>query len=253
MTMRYPLYLTLVLGILASITTLQLEDPTQGPGTPAKKTTVKEAFGLTLKAGLWIFKTKFVVAVILFGMMFDGIIRTVITLSSQYYRMIELPESTFGLIGALVAMLGFIVPKLANKIAQNKGPAHAVAVTAGLSLTGLSGMSLFWPYAGLIPALITFSAMYFAGFFVSFYINRETPSDRRATVLSFKGLACNISYGFLGVLYALVLKIEKQGITSPDIENIVFVKTFFWFPVTLLIWFSALLVIYFIFLKEKPE
>ena len=253
MTMRYPLYLTLVLGILASITTFQLEDPNEGPGTPAKKTTVKEAFGLTLKAGLWIFKTKFVVAVILFGMMFDGIIRTVITLSSQYYRMIELPESTFGLIGSLVAMLGFIVPKFANKIARNKGPAHAVAITAGLSLTGLSGMSLFWPYAGLIPALITFSAMYFAGFFVSFYINRETPSDRRATVLSFKGLACNVSYGFLGVLYALLLKIEKQGITSPDIENIVFVETFFWFPVTLLIWFSFLLVIYFIFLKEKPE
>ncbi len=252
-TMRYPLYLTLVLGILATVTTLQLEDPNDSQGTPVKKTPVKEAFGLTLKAGLWIFKTKFVFAVMLFGMMFDGIIRTVITLSSQYYRMIELPESTFGLIGSLVAMLGFIVPKFANKIAQNKGPAHAIAVTAALSLTGLSGMSLFWPYAGLIPALITFSAMYFAGFFVSFYINRETPSDRRATVLSFKGLACNISYGFLGVLYALLLTTEKAGIASPDVENIVFVNTFFWFPVTLLLWLCALLVIYFIFLKEKPE
>ena len=252
-TMRYPLYLTLILGILASITTLQLEDPNERPGTHAKKTPVKEAFGLTLKAGLWIFKTKFVLAVMLFGMMFDGIIRIVITLSSQYYRMVELPESTFGLIGSLVAMLGFIIPKLANKLAQNKGPAHAIAITAGLSLTGLSGMSLFWPYMGLIPALITFSAMYFTGFFVSFYINKETPSDQRATVLSFKGLAYNISYGLLGVLYALLLKSEKEGITCPDIENIVFTETFFWFPVTLLLWFSALLMIYFIFLKETPN
>ena len=253
MTMRYPLYLTLILGVLAAVTTLQLEDQTEGPGLPAKRTPVKEAFGLTLKAGGWIVQTKFVFAVILFGMMFDGIIRTVITLSSQYYRMIALPESTFGLIGSLVAMLGFIVPKIANRLAQNRGPAHAIAVTAGLSLTGLTGMSLFWPYAGLLPALVTFSAMYFAGFFVSFYINQETPSDRRATVLSFKGLACNISYGVLGVLYALLLTSKKQGLTCPDIENVVFVDTFFWFPVTLLLWLCALLVIYFVFLKEKPK
>jgi MFS family permease len=251
-TMRFPLYLTLILGILAFITTLQLEDPNESPGIESKKTPVKEAFGLTLKAGLWILKTKFALSVILFGMMFDGIIRMVITLSSQYYRMVELPESTFGLIGSLVAMLGFIIPKIANTLAEKKKPAHAIAITAGLSLTGLSTMSLFWPYTGLIPALITFSAMYFTGFFVSFYINKVTPSDQRATVLSFKGLAYNISYGVLGVLYALLLKAEKEGIASPDIENAVFVETFYWFPVTLVLWFSGLLMIYFIFLKEDP-
>ncbi len=184
--------------------------------------------------------------------MFDGIIRMVITLSSQYYRMVELPESTFGLIGSLVAMLGFIIPKIANKLAEKKKPVHAIAITAGLSITGLSIMSLFWPYTGLIPALITFSAMYFTGFFVSFYINKVTPSEQRATVLSFKGLAYNISYGILGVLYALLLKAEKEGISSPDIENIVFVETFYWFPVTLVFWFSGLLIIYLMFLKEEP-
>jgi len=251
-TMRFPLYLTLVLGILAFMTTLRLEDPEARPGTESKKTPVKEAFRLTLKAGLWIFKTRFALSVILFGMMFDGIIRMVITLSSQYYRMVELPESSFGLIGSLVAMLGLVIPKIANKLTEKKGPAHAIAITAGLSVTVLSSMSLFWPYAGLIPALITFSAMYFTGFFVSYYINKVTPSDQRATVLSFKGLAYNISYGVLGILYALLLKAEKEGIVSPDIENIVFVETFAWFPVTLVIWFSALMMVYFIFLKEEP-
>ena len=43
MTMRYPLYLTLILGVLAAVTTLQLEDQTEGPGIPAKRTPVKEA------------------------------------------------------------------------------------------------------------------------------------------------------------------------------------------------------------------
>ena len=37
-------------------------------------------------------------------------------------------------------------------------------------------MNFFWPWVGMIPALITYGAMYFNGFFVSFYINRETSN-----------------------------------------------------------------------------
>ncbi len=252
-TMRFPLYLTLILGILAFITTLQLTEPSDASGDEAKVTPVKEAFAHTLKAGLWILKSKFVLSVILFGMMFDGIIRVAITLTSQYYRMIELPESTFGLIGSLFAMLGLVIPKIANKIAETKEPVHAIAITAALSLTGLTTMSMFWPYVGVIPALITFSTMYFTGFFVSFYVNKVTPSDQRATVLSFKGLAYNISYGILGVLYALLLKAKKEGLSSPDLENIVFIDTFSWFPATLVVWFISLSIIYLLFLRSKTN
>lgn len=252
-TMRFPLYLTFILAICACIATLKMKDPETGSSSlDVKSKQARQAFGLTLKAGLWIFKTPFALSVILFGMLFDGLIRMVITLSSQYYRMIELPESTFGLIGSLVAMLGLVIPKIAKKITERSTPSHALWLTAGLTVTGLATMSFFWPYTGLIPALITFSAMYFTGFFVSFYINQITSSDQRATVLSFKGLAYNISYGVLGILYALVLKIKKQGIQSEDIENIVFMGTFSWFPLTFIAWFLLLLVIYFFWLKKAP-
>ena len=253
-TMRFPLYLTLILAICAFITTLKMEDPNPNPcSTDIKKPRVRDAFSLTLKAGLWILKTPFALCIILFGMMFDGIIRMVITLSSQYYRMIDLPESTFGIIGSFVAMFGLVIPKMAKKIAENHSPSYALWITTGLSLTGLTFMSFFWPYTGLIPALITFSAMHFTGFFVSFYMNQVTSSDLRATVLSFKGLAYNISYGILGILYALVLKIKKQGLlqVEPD-ENILFMDTFSGFPITFIIWFLILLAVYFWGLK-KPS
>ena len=253
-TMRFPLYLTFILAICAFITTLRMEDPDSGPAASDIKTKqVRQAFSLTLKAGLWIFKTPFALSVILFGMLFDGIIRMVITLSSQYYRMIDLPESTFGIIGSFVAMFGLVIPKIAKKIAENHSPSHALWITTFLTATGLITMSFFWPYAGLIPALITFSAMYFTGFFVSFYINQITSSDQRATVLSFKGLAYNISYGVLGILYALLLKIKKQGLTSEDIENTVFIDTFSGFPITFIIWFFILLVIYVLWLKKSSS
>jgi MFS family permease len=252
-TMRFPLYLTFILSLMALFTTLKLEDIQPGESGDQKRLPVKEAFALTIKAGGWILKTNFALTVILFGMMFDGITRVVITLSSQYYRMIELPESTFGIIGSLVAMFGLIIPKIAKRIAENRTPVFSTMVTAILSLSGLFLMSLFWKYTGLIPALITFSAMYFTGFFVSFYINQVTPSDKRATVLSFKGLAYNISYGVLGVLYAMLLKIQKSGTTAPDAENLVFTETFVWFPTTMVIWLGGLIVCYLFFLREKPK
>ena len=115
--MRFPLYLTFILAVFAFITTLKMEDPDSGSSSSDCGTKqISQAFGLTLKAGLWILKTPFALSVILFGMLFDGIVRMVVTLSSQYYRMIELPESTYGIIGSLVAMLGLIIPKMAKKL-----------------------------------------------------------------------------------------------------------------------------------------
>ena len=113
-------------------------------------------------------------------------------------------------------------------------------------------MSFFWPYVGIIPALITFSTMHFTGFFVSFYINQITSSEQRATVLSFKGLSYNISYGGLGILYALLLKAKKQGDYSGAVENAVFMDTFSWFPITFIACFFLFFMIYYIWLK-KPS
>lgn len=249
-TMRFPLYLTFLLSMGAFLTTLRMQENAEGKssGTGAENVGVRETFRQTLAAGKWIVNTPFALSVILFGMMFDGIIRMVITLNSQYYRMILIPESVFGLIGSLVAMLGFIVPKIANWIAGKKSYESAVAVTAVLSFTGLFTMNLFLPYIGIIGAVITFSAMYFNGFFVSFYINQCASSEIRATVLSFKGLAYNLSYGMLGILYAMVLRTAQGG---GETGNQIFVQTFFWFPAAFVVWLVLLSIIYGLFLKKR--
>jgi MFS family permease len=237
MTMRFPLYLTFVLALLAFVSTLKMTEPEQEAADSDPSTrSVKQTLAVTLNAGIWIVKTPFVLWVMLFGMLLDGTIRMVITLSSQYYRMIGIPESIFGVMGSVVALLGVVVPKIARQIAENRSPKAALLITAGLAVAGLAAMNGFWHWVGIVPALVTFAAMNFTGFFVSFYINRETDSRQRATVLSFKGLSYNISYGLLGVAYALVLKLAKTGVDSASglspemIENQVFVDTFFWFP-----------------------
>ena len=118
-------------------------------------------------------------------------------------------------------------------------------------------MCFFWPYTGIIPSAITFSAMYFTGYFVSFHINKKTPSDKRATVLSFKGLLYNVSYGLLGVGYALLLKMKKEAalldgtIVSEKLENFLFMDSFIWFPLLFLVGFFILLSIYSFWLKPN--
>lgn len=252
-TMRFPLYLTLVLAACAFAATLKMSDPGRTGTQNNESIPVREAFALTTKAGFWILKTPFALTVILFGMLLDGIIRMVITLSSQYYRMIELPEASFGLIGSLVAMLGFIIPKIARNIAEKKSSWTALMTAAVLAFTGLSTMSLFWPYFGLICAIITFAAMYFNGFFVSYYINKITSSEQRATVLSFKGLSYNVSYGILGILYALLIKWEKSGLGAGDhIEDIAFKETFFWFPAVFILLFVLLVLIRIFIIRPRP-
>jgi MFS family permease len=243
-TLRFPLYLTFVLALFALAADWRLDEICPDPeadGTCERQFggSALDAFKLTLSTGGWIFKTPFVLAVILFGMLFDGILRMVITLASQYYRMVQLPESTYGILGSVMAVTGLFIPRLALRIAENRSPAFCLWTTAATALAGLSGMAFFWPYAGLFPALVAFSALYMVGFYVSYFVNQHASSSRRATVLSFKGLAYNLAYGFIGIVYAGLLEVSKTGIDAVDIntqglENIVFRETFFWFPLSLL-------------------
>jgi hypothetical protein len=196
---------------------------------------LRSAFRLTWQAGRWIAATPFALLVITAGLMFDSVARMVITLASQYYRVIQLPEATFGLMGAGTAMLGVILPGLARRLAENRPPAFNLGVLAAVSLTGLFGMSAFMPVFGLVPALVLFSGMHLTGFLVSYYLNQITDSDQRATVLSFKGMSYNVAYGTIGLIYSAAVAVLREGFGSPpagsSVEDMVFRASFIGFPV----------------------
>ncbi len=250
-TLRFPLYLTLLMSILTLLTTIQMKDSTDIASSTPHPTSTREAFSHTFTAGKWIFNTPFAFTVILFGLLFDGIIRLVITLSSQYYRMIHLPEASFGLIGAATAGMGMFIPRIARRLTQHHTPKFNFAVVTVITLTGLLGMSFFLPYTGLAPALILFSGMFMTAFFVSYYLNDMADSRTRATVLSFKGLSFNLSYGIFGILYGGLLHALRyrfpddmlyQGIQVE--ENRIFMNSFPWLPLVFmflaaLIWISS--------------
>jgi MFS family permease len=256
MTLRFPLYLTLLMAILTLFTTLRMQevertaDPECNAGDGCAQA-VTWAFRVTFQAGRWILRTPFALVIILAGLLFDHIIRMLITLGSQYYRLIGLPEASFGLIGSAMASLGLIIPRLAMQLARRHSPTFNMGLMAGLTLIGLMGMTLFLPIAGLIPVMVLMSVMYFMGFFVSHYLNRITDSHQRATVLSFKGLSFNLAYGLIGLLYSLLLYTLRYRATATggrihadNLQNQIFTASISWFTgyfivaLALLFWYA---------------
>jgi hypothetical protein len=174
----------------------------------------------------------------------------VLTLGSQYYRLINLPEASFGLIGSGLAMLGLIIPWLAHKMVNRHSPAYNLGVMAVVSIIGLIGITFFLPIIGLLPVALLSVVMYMGRFFQSHYLNRITASHQRATVLSFKGLSFNLAYGLIGVLYSILLVYLRPQLAAshPDlshagIENLVFIKSIGWFPWYFLLTLAALLAV----------
>ena len=205
-SMRFPLYLTLMLSFLALLTTLSM---TESKGRKAgdrtsdtKAKVVGQALRLTWQAGCWIIRTPFALAVILFGMTFDHTLRMIVTMTSQYYRVISLPEASFGIIGSGIGILGLVVPRIARSMTKHWTPARNLSVLTLISFAGLWGLTGFYTYLGLIPMIFVFVGLMLTSFFASHYLNLITDSKHRATVLSFKGLSFNLAYGMIGILYA---------------------------------------------------
>ena len=254
-TLRFPLYLTFITAVLTLLTVLRMQEDPSPPEPECQPSenctdTIWQAFKLTLQAGGWILKTPFALVIILAGLMFDNCLRMVGTLNSQYYRLINLPEASFGLIGSAMAVLGLIMPWLAYKMVTRHTPAYNLGVMTAISLIGLIGITFFFPIIGLLPMALISVVMYMGRFFQSHYLNRITASHQRATVLSFKGLSFNLAYGVIGILYALLLAALRPRVAAshPDLtaivlENTVFMESMSWFPWYFLVTLMLVLVI----------
>lgn len=256
-SMRYPVYLTLILGILACITAMRMTEVNDHRPEPDEHGGIIKKFWqlnlMTLQAGKWILLTPFALAIILLGMSFDHTLRMVITLTSQYFRLIGLPESIFGLVGAAMAMLNLFLPQIAEKMVKNYSPVQNMLWMTLITFIALISLTGFFPIIGILPIACVSAGISLTSFFTSHYLNRITPSNLRATILSFKGLAFNLAYGIIGILFALLIaqlrnKNSQATSTLPfdSIADQSFAEAMIWFP-----WYTGIiLLIVFIFSRH---
>ena len=213
-TLRFPIYLNLITALGVLVAALGMREP--GRADKGAKPGAKRAWRTVLEAGTWIIRTPLALFAIVGGLLIDSVIRLFLTFGSAYFRLIDLPEASYGFIGAGMAGIGMLVSPLARRLVTSGSVLRAYGVLGALALLGLLGVALKIPLWGVAFALPLAAAIAAVGFAVSHYLNAVVDSRHRATVLSFKGLAFNLGYGFVSLLFALALRAYRDSGSAAD-------------------------------------
>lgn len=225
-TVRWPVYLTLASAVVTVWAALRLHEEPREQGA---KVTPGAALREVFAAGRWIVASPVALFVLVATVCNDSFIRLFLTMGSQYYRLIALPEASFGIIGSGFALLGWVAPPLAQRLIATGAPGRAYVVVSAGTFVGLLGMTFVLPYVGLVFPLVMGVGMSVLGFLTSHYLNAVAEPSRRATILSFRGLSINLAYGATGLLFAGLLRGLKEGNVA-DGEDALFVAALGWLP-----------------------
>jgi MFS family permease len=229
-TVRLPVWLTLACALAAVPVTLLMKEsvvrgPSEGPGR------APTTWAIIVETGAWMARHRAVLGIIIAGIGLDCFVRLFLLVSSNYYRVIGVPEWAYGPIGASFAVFGFLSATLGRRMVERLGRRFNFLVTGGLVLVGLGLAAAAWPGWGLLVLVPLGISMNLQGFFVSHYLNAEAPPERRATVLSFKGFALNIGFGAAAIGYAILCAVIANGIGPTPHPDEVIKASLIWLPV----------------------
>lgn len=220
--LRFPVYLTLVNALLAVIVSSLMKEPpleTECGGEGSLWSGI-------LDAGRWILHRPLVCGIIFAALVHDSVLRLFTTTASEYYRLIGIPVAWFGVIGAAFSGIGIFAPKLAERLVTRRSMATNYTILGAVALIGLSGVALAIPRWGVF--FVAFFGLGFSliNFFTSHYLNALVESRRRATVLSFRGLALNLGFGGISLVYGGILR----GLEDGSDETTAYRESLFWLP-----------------------
>ena len=201
MAHRLPVVLVLLQAFVCLYMALRMVEPVHS----AAGSTLPHAFHLTISTARWVFTNPKTLVVILIGVALDSIVRNFATITSSYYRLIELPEWTYGFLGAAIGVFGWFVPGIAKRLNARFGMLTNLGLVAFMTLVGLIALVPAWPIYGVVPTLFLMMMMGFFSFTVSRVLHEEADSSRRATVLSVKGLIFNLGYGLFSLGFSGLL------------------------------------------------
>ncbi len=243
LVIRLPVILTLLTACCALVTTLGMVELDDESETDSSKTSLLEPFRQILAAGKWTVNHRFVLFVILAALALDSVGRQFAVLASEYYRIIDIPVSWFGFVGAGMSLMGIVNAKFSRYLVSTHSPLFNFAVLSTILMIGLIGISYAIPLLGVVFAVGAFAMMGMVQFQASYYINREVDSSIRATVLSFKGLALNLGLGAASLFYTALVAYQREQRSvefgGDELNEVVFVDALSVFP----LYYAALFVL----------
>lgn len=196
-TLKWPIWLTLGTAVISLLAALSMT-PTEGEGGEKVGSPWQKVVGV----GRRLLNSRSLLMIVLAAVLFDQTARISMTMGSKTFSAYGIEEGWFGVIGAVMALTGAFVSRPARRLAENASKQTIFWIVVGLTFVGLLGQALV-PSAWALLFVVALSAvMSLIGFFASFYLNKMADSEERATLLSFKGLACNLGFGVVSLYYA---------------------------------------------------
>jgi MFS family permease len=196
-TLKLPIWLTFGNAILALLAALSLK-PTAGES----QSDGSDPWQKVAQVGRRLWTRHEMMVVVLAAVLFDQAARVSMTMGSQTFWAYGIGEVWFGVIGAAMALVGAFLAGPARRLADDGSQAQVFWLLVILSLTGLLGQAAFGSAVGLLFVVCLSAVMSLNGFFASYYLNQLADSKERATLLSFKGLCCNLGFGVVSLYYS---------------------------------------------------
>lgn len=198
---RLPVAMVLCQALVCLVICWRMQEPTRA----AAGSTLRHAIHLTISTARWAFSHRTILVAILIGVCIDSIVRNFATINSSYYRLINLPEWTYGFLGAALGILSWFVPSIAKYLNNRYSMLTNFGLIALAAFLGLTALIPAWPIYGIIPAMFLMTIMGFLGFTISRVLHQEADSSKRATLLSVKGLIFNLGYGLFSLAFSGLL------------------------------------------------
>ena len=140
-------------------------------------------------------------ALLCIGLLGDSFMRLFYTVSSQFYRVIDIPIAWNGWIGAVAALSGAVIAGTVEKLSKRLSAPQQYGLVGLLVFIGYLGLAYPLRVWGLWAAVPFWFGMRGLHYFLSPHLNAVVPAEQRATALSFRGLSMNLAYGSVMQLF----------------------------------------------------
>jgi hypothetical protein len=252
-TLKIPLALNVLTAVAClAVTSRLVEVPHEGAAAGKGRTRFGEDIRAALRgivdAARWVWRTPAALTLIVFGVVFDSIIRLFLTVTSNFYRLVGIPEAWYGVIATVASLLGLatagVMERLSNRHSADRNfSGLAVVVFVGLLCVAYPAPG----WAGVALAMPLMLAMRFLQFFLAYYMNGVVDSTHRATVLSFRGVTINLAYGVMTLLFGLHTHWLEGRLQVAAEDTRVFAASLRWWPW----WFAASFALAWVFIRWR--
>lgn len=217
-TLKFPIYLTFGMALATLVTALRFREPASmrpkcDLPLPAS---VRRSFRRTFAAGGWILRTPAALMLILVGLFYDSIVRLYYTVGSLWLETIGYEPRWFGVISVAGSLTGILSATVGARLMARHGPDFNFRLLTALIFVPLVSLAFPVRHWSVLFLPGFWLAMRLLHFFLSNYLNRVTDSENRATVLSFRGLTMNLSYGLVTWIYGLQTGILREKLGASE-------------------------------------